>query len=215
MRPVWWTIIRMWQEAVPAGRITGSGCGLRCCTKFRISKSSSATRCVGCGRCDDICPEYTSFSACVNRVARWKRRAWWEQARNIPILSQILKVKKHTDIEYTFSMSYTGRVKPGQFFEVSIPRYGEAPISVSGIRRGHRGLNHPPGGEGHERIFERYEGRQPVYEGPFTATVLTTPIPRQELVIVAGGTGVSPVRGVIRYFRTTPWAGAHVVDRGL
>ena len=34
-----------------------------------------------------------------------------------PFSSQILKVKKHTDIEYTFSMSYTGRVKPGQFFE--------------------------------------------------------------------------------------------------
>ena len=42
-----------------------------------------------------------------------------------PFPSQILKVKKHTDIEYTFSMSYTGRVKPGQFFEVSIPRYGK------------------------------------------------------------------------------------------
>ena len=25
--------------------------------------------CVGCGRCDDICPEYISFSACVNKVA--------------------------------------------------------------------------------------------------------------------------------------------------
>jgi anaerobic sulfite reductase subunit A len=26
--------------------------------------------CVGCGRCDDVCPEYISFSACVNRLAR-------------------------------------------------------------------------------------------------------------------------------------------------
>ena len=25
--------------------------------------------CVGCGRCDDICPEYISFSACVTRLA--------------------------------------------------------------------------------------------------------------------------------------------------
>lgn len=25
--------------------------------------------CVGCGRCDDVCPEYISFSTCVNRVA--------------------------------------------------------------------------------------------------------------------------------------------------
>jgi anaerobic sulfite reductase subunit A len=24
--------------------------------------------CVGCGRCDMICPEYISFSACINKV---------------------------------------------------------------------------------------------------------------------------------------------------
>ena len=47
--------------------------------------------------------------------------------------SRICQVIRHTDIEYTFRMSYSGAVKPGQFFEVSIPKYGEAPISVSGI----------------------------------------------------------------------------------
>ena len=50
-----------------------------------------------------------------------------------PFLSEIKEVIKHTDIEYTFRMAYNGDVKPGQFFEVSIPKYGEAPISVSGI----------------------------------------------------------------------------------
>jgi anaerobic sulfite reductase subunit B len=50
----------------------------------------------------------------------------------IPFLSTITQVIKHTDIEYTFRMTYEGPVKPGQFFEVSIPKYGEAPISVSG-----------------------------------------------------------------------------------
>ena len=24
--------------------------------------------CVGCGRCDDICPEYISFSHCINKL---------------------------------------------------------------------------------------------------------------------------------------------------
>ena len=24
--------------------------------------------CVGCGRCDMVCPEYISFSACINKV---------------------------------------------------------------------------------------------------------------------------------------------------
>ena len=51
----------------------------------------------------------------------------------IPFPSQVTKIIQHTDIEYTFRMRFTGDVRPGQFFEVSIPKYGEAPISVSGI----------------------------------------------------------------------------------
>ena len=54
----------------------------------------------------------------------------------IPKLSKIKEVIKHTDLEYTFRMEYDGEVKPGQFFELSIPKYGEAPISVSGIGDG-------------------------------------------------------------------------------
>ena len=30
---------------------------------------SGYNMCVGCGRCDDVCPEYISFSACVNKLA--------------------------------------------------------------------------------------------------------------------------------------------------
>ena len=29
--------------------------------------------CVGCGRCDDVCPEYISYSNCVNRLAKEER----------------------------------------------------------------------------------------------------------------------------------------------
>ncbi len=46
----------------------------------------------------------------------------------MPFLSKIVKVRKHTEIEYTFTMTYEGEVKPGQFFEVSIPKFGEAPF---------------------------------------------------------------------------------------
>lgn len=43
----------------------------------------------------------------------------------IPFPSKILEVIRHTKIEYTFRMEFQGDVKPGQFFEVSIPKYGE------------------------------------------------------------------------------------------
>ena len=51
----------------------------------------------------------------------------------IPFPSEILEVIKHTEKEYTFRMEFTGKCRPGQFFEVSMPKYGEAPISISGI----------------------------------------------------------------------------------
>ena len=51
----------------------------------------------------------------------------------IPFSSKVLKVIKHTEKEYTFRMAFGGEVRPVQFFEVSVPKYGEAPISVSGI----------------------------------------------------------------------------------
>ena len=38
----------------------------------------------------------------------------------LPFLSTIKKIIQHTDIEYTFRMTYEGDVKPGQFFEVSM-----------------------------------------------------------------------------------------------
>ena len=31
--------------------------------------------CVGCGRCDDVCPEYISYSNCVNRLAKEEDKA--------------------------------------------------------------------------------------------------------------------------------------------
>lgn len=117
-----------------------------------------------------------------------------------PYLSEILQVKKHTEIEYNFRMAWQGEVKPGQFFEVSIPRYGEAPISVSGIGEEWVELTIRKVGKVTGEIFERYEGEHLFLRGPYGNGFELEDYRGRELVIVAGGTGVSPVRGVIDYF---------------
>lgn len=117
-----------------------------------------------------------------------------------PFLSEIQSVKKHTDIEYTFSMSYRGEVKPGQFFEVSIPKYGEAPISVSGIGENYVDLTIRRVGKVTDEVFERYEGDKLFMRGPYGNGFDVKDYRDSELVIIAGGTGASPVRGVIEYF---------------
>lgn len=85
----------------------------------------------------------------------------------LPFSSKILEVIPHTDIEYTFRMSYNGDVKPGQFFEVSLPKYGEAPISVSGIGPGFIDLTIRRVGKVTNEIFEHYAGSSLLLRGPY------------------------------------------------
>lgn len=117
-----------------------------------------------------------------------------------PFLSKIREVIKHTDIEYTFRMEYDKPVKPGQFFEVSIPKYGEAPISVSGIGEGLIDLTIRRVGKVTNEIFELYEGDSLFLRGPYGNGFEVADYTGGELVVVAGGTGLSPVRGVVEHF---------------
>lgn len=122
------------------------------------------------------------------------------QNEYVPFLSEIKKVIRHTDLEYTFRMAYEGDARPGQFFQVSIPKYGEAPISVSGLGEGTVDFTIRKVGKVTDEVFERYEGDRLFLRGPYGNGFDIEDYKGKELVIVAGGTGLSPVRGVVDYF---------------
>lgn len=118
----------------------------------------------------------------------------------IPFPSKILEVIPHTPIEYTFRMEYTGDVKAGQFFEVSLPKYGEAPISVSGIGENFIDLTIRKVGRVTNEIFENYVGDTLLLRGPYGNGFDVNDYKNKDIIVMAGGTGLSPVRGVIDYF---------------
>ncbi|MCQ2492139.1 MAG: anaerobic sulfite reductase subunit AsrB [Lachnospiraceae bacterium] len=122
----------------------------------------------------------------------------------IPQFSTIKEVIKHTDLEYTFRMEFEGDVKPGQFFEVSLPKYGEAPISVSGIADGLVDFTIRRVGKVTNEIFENYVGDKLLIRGPYGNGFDVNNYKGKEIVIIGGGTGVSPMRGVIQYFASHP-----------
>lgn len=122
----------------------------------------------------------------------------------IPFLSTIREVIRHTDLEYTFRMEFTGNVKPGQFFEVSLPKYGEAPISVSGTGDGTVDFTIRRVGKVTNEIFENYIGDRLFIRGPYGNGFDMDNYKGKELVVIAGGTGLSPVRGVVDYFAHNP-----------
>ena len=107
----------------------------------------------------------------------------------IPFLSKIKEIVKHTETEYTFRMTYVGDVKPGQFFEVSVPKYGEAPISVSGIGEDYVDLTIRKVGKVTGEIFELNEGSSFFMRGPYGNGFEKENYQGKELIVVAGGTG--------------------------
>lgn len=118
----------------------------------------------------------------------------------LPKASKILDITKHTDIDYTFKMEFEGAVKPGQFFEVSIPKYGEAPISVCEIGDGYIGLTIRRVGVVTDVIHTFFVGDTLFMRGPYGNGFDLETYKGKELIIAAGGTGLAPVKGIIDYF---------------
>lgn len=118
----------------------------------------------------------------------------------LPFRSKILDIKPHTDIDYTFRMEFEGDVKPGQFFEVSIPKYGEAPISVSEIGGNYVDLTIRKVGKVTDVIHTFFPGQNFFMRGPYGNGFDVDLFKGKELIVAAGGTGLAPVKAVVDYF---------------
>lgn len=120
----------------------------------------------------------------------------------LPFLAQIVEIIKHTNLEFTFRLRLreTSKVKPGQFFQISIPMVGEAPISVSGIGEDTLDFTIRKVGKVTNEIFKRQVGDQLFLRGPYGNGFDVALYKDKALIIVAGGTGLSPVKGVVDYF---------------
>ena len=125
----------------------------------------------------------------------------------VPFPSKVLEAVRHAKKGYTFRMAFSGDVKPGQFFEVSVPKSGEAPIGVSGIVPGKSvDLTIRRVGRVTNEMFDTYAGQILLLRGPYGNGFDVGRYVDGECVVVAGGAGVSPARGVIEALaqRATP-----------
>jgi len=82
--------------------------------------------------------------------------------------------------------------------------FKSAPISVSGIGEHTVDLTIRKVGKVTGEIFEQYLGDSLFMRGPYGNGFDVKEYKGKELLIAAGGTGVSPVRGVIDYFSMHP-----------
>ena len=119
----------------------------------------------------------------------------------IPVGAEILEIIKHTEIEWTFRTKCNSKgVLPGQFYEISIPKYGESPISVSGIGKDYIDFTIRKVGKVTDEIFNYKVGDKFFLRGPYGNGFDVSLYEDREIVVVAGGSGLAPVRGIMDYY---------------
>lgn len=119
----------------------------------------------------------------------------------IPFGAKIIEIIKHTPKEFTFRVKTKSEgVKPGQFYEISMPKYGESPISVSGIGEGFLDFTIREVGKVTDEIFKLNVGDNLYIRGPYGNGFDVNDYKNKEIIIVSGGSGLAPVRGIIEYF---------------
>lgn len=120
--------------------------------------------------------------------------------RLLPKAYKILAIEKHTKLEWNFRVSKDFDTHFGQFVEVSLPMVGEAPISVSDYGDDYIDLLIRKVGLVTEKLFELQAGDNVWMRGVHGNGYPMEAFQNKHLVIVAGGTGVAPVKGLISHF---------------
>ena len=118
----------------------------------------------------------------------------------LPSSAKILDIIHETTAEYTFRVAYDQPIRHGQFFQLSIPKVGEAPISVSAKGDGWIEFTIRKVGRLTEGLFGLQPGHTIFLRGPYGNYFPLESFDNKALVLIAGGTAMAPVRRLLRHY---------------
>ena len=112
---------------------------------------------------------------------------------------EILDINPQTEKEYIFKVKCNKDAKPGQFFQISLPKIGEAPISVSGIGDDYLEFTIRKVGKLTNETFDLKAGDDLFLRGPYGNHFPLEKFEGNDVVVVAGGTGVCAVNSLLEH----------------
>jgi len=121
-----------------------------------------------------------------------------------PSPHKILNVVQETRAEYTFRVACEIEFGHGQFFQLSIPKVGEAPISVSAGGDGWVEFTIRKVGRLTEGIFGLRAGDALFMRGPYGNSYPMETFQNKDLAVIAGGTGLAAVRSLLNHYFSHP-----------
>lgn len=104
----------------------------------------------------------------------------------MPLPYKILDIKKETKQEYTFRVAFPDGCRHGQFMQISLPRIGEAPISVSSYGEGYLDFTIRAVGKVTDRLFALKPGDELFLRGPYGNGWPAEEFRGKHLVVIAG-----------------------------
>jgi len=121
-----------------------------------------------------------------------------------PIPCKILSVTHEADIEWNFRVETDIKPAHGQFLQLSIPKVGEAPISVCGHGDGYLEFLIRSVGKVTNEIFAKEPGDTLFLRGPYGKGWPVEQFKDKHLVVITGGTGLAPVRSMLNMLNDNP-----------
>ena len=177
--------------------------------------------CVGCGRCSSNClPDIANPVNLFNDMYVESQKAGTQYATSaqpdiniktegnidyVPKLATIIKKVPMTTMETLFEVKLEDGVelghKPGQFVEVSIFGIGEAPISISSspTKKGTFELCVRRLGNVTSKLHKLNVGDRIGIRGPFGNGFDAEALKGKDLLFIAGGLGIAPLRSLFNY----------------
>lgn len=114
-----------------------------------------------------------------------------------PLPAKITGITAETDCEFTVTVSASYNICPGQFFQVSLPKIGEAPVSVSNCGPDWVQFTIRAVGRLTSALQNLRVGDSLFIRGPYGVGFPLDKFAGKNLIIVAGGSGLAPVRPLI------------------
>ena len=177
--------------------------------------------CVGCGRCSSNClPDIANPVNLFNDMYIESQKAGAQYATSaqpdiniknegnidyVPKLATIIRKVPMTAMETLFEVKLEDGVelghKPGQFVEVSIFGIGEAPISISSspTKKGTFELCVRRLGNVTSKLHKLNVGDRIGIRGPFGNGFDAEALKGKDLLFIAGGLGIAPLRSLFNY----------------
>jgi anaerobic sulfite reductase subunit B len=130
-----------------------------------------------------------------------KREEVEEKTENpyIPKPAKILMIKRESQDCFLIRIDLKAKYEPGQFFQVSLPGIGEAPISVASYSEDFLDLNIREVGNVTNALAKLKKGDMLHVRGPHGKGYPMEKLFGKNLIIVGGGSGVAPLKGILAH----------------